>query len=82
MLIPERYVVRMLNIPETMTRSTLESQLSQHNIPYVKLHFASQDGVTSAGFVFIEFKTRQDMALFKMQYHNINEDILYNNGKM
>lgn len=82
MIIPERYIVRMFNIPDTMTQCTFENQLTQNNMKYKKIHFASQDGKTSAGFAFIEFNSRNEMELFKMHFDNINEDILYSNGKM
>jgi hypothetical protein len=82
MIIPERYVVRMLNIPETMTQSKFESRLAQQNVMYDKVYFASQDGKTSAGFAFIEFNSRDKMELFKIHFDNINEDILYSNGEM
>jgi hypothetical protein len=82
MIIPDRYVVRMLNIPDTMTQEIFESQMTQRSMKYDKVYFASHDGKTSAGFAFIEFNSRNEMELFKMHFDNINEDILYSNGEM
>lgn len=82
MIIPERYVVRMLNIPDKMTQPIFESQLSQYNLKFNKVYFASHDGTTSAGFAFIEFNSRDQMGVFKMHFDNINEDIIYSDGKM
>jgi late competence protein required for DNA uptake (superfamily II DNA/RNA helicase) len=82
MVIPKRYVVRMLNIPNTLTQRIFENELTQHKMKYNKLYFASHDGKTSAGFAFIEFNSMNEMEVFKMHFDNINEDILYSNGKM
>lgn len=82
MIIPERYVVRMLNIPDTLTQGEFESRFTLENMKYNKVYFASKNGKTSAGFAFIEFNSRDEMELFKIHFDNINEDILYSNGEM
>lgn len=79
MIIPERYVVRMLNVPDDMTQVQFEMNLSSRKLNYKKVHFASSNGKTSAGFAFIEFDTREQMNLFKIYFTTVNEDIIYNN---
>lgn len=82
MIIPKRYVVRMLNIPEGLTRNQLENQFIQQKFVYKHLFFASNNGQSSAGFAFIEFETIEDMNTFVQYFEKYNEDILYNNGTM
>lgn len=82
MVIPERYLVRMFNIPDTLTKQELDDQFVSQNLKYKKVFFASQNGFTSAGFAFIEFDSREDMNLFKIHFYNVGEDILYNDGKI
>lgn len=81
MIIPERYVVRMLNIPNNITKAEFEQDLCNHNLKSKKIYFASINGRTSAGFAFIEFDDREQMNLFKSCFNNLNDDILYNNGE-
>ncbi len=82
MVIPERYLVRMFNIPDTMTKRELDEQFISRDLKYSKIFFASQNGTTSAGFAFIEFDSREDMNIFKIHFNNVGEDILYNNGTL
>lgn len=80
MIVQDRYVVRVFNIPDTMTKVQFEDDLCNRNLVYQKVYFASNNGQTSAGFAFIEFETREQMNLFKNCFTNVNEDIIYNYG--
>lgn len=81
MIIPERYIVRMLNIPDNLTQVKYEENLNNRNLTYKKIYFASRNGELSVGFAFIEFDTRDQMDMFKTYFKNIGDDILYNNGE-
>lgn len=82
MVVPERYLVRMFNIPDNMTKKELEDQFVSRDLSYKCIFFSSHDGQTSAGFAFIEFYSREEMNLFKIHFYNVGEDILYNNGTL
>lgn len=81
MIIPERFVVRMFNIPDDMTKTEFEKNLCNRELEYRKVFFASHNGQLSAGFAFIEFDTREQMNLFKSYFNRIEDDIIYNNGE-
>lgn len=81
MIIPRRYVVRMFNIPDNITKGQFEDYLFNHRLKYRKMFFASSNGHLSAGFAFIEFDDREQMNIFKSYFHNVNDDISYNYGK-
>lgn len=81
MIVPERYVVRMLNIPDNLTQVEFENNLCERELKYNKIFFASANGRTSAGFAFFEFDTREQMELFKANFTNINDDIIYHSNK-
>jgi hypothetical protein len=80
MIIPERYVVRMFNIPDDITKVEFEENLHNRDLKYNKVYFASTNGQSSAGFAFIDFDTREQMNEFKSVFHNVGDDIIYNNG--
>lgn len=77
MIIPNRYVVRMLNIPDNLTQVELEQNLRNRELKCSRIYFASTNGQTSAGFAFIEFNTREQMELFKSNFITINDDTIY-----
>jgi hypothetical protein len=81
MIIPQRYIVRMFNIPDNMTQIEIEENFTDRNLTYKKIFFASTNGQYSAGFAFIEFDSREQLNLFKSCFINVNDDIIYNNGK-
>lgn len=81
MIIPDRYVVRMLNIPDYLTQVEFEQNLYNRRLKCSKVYFASANGQTSAGFAFIEFDTREQMELFKSSFTNVNDDIIYHSNK-
>lgn len=81
MIIPERFVIRMFNIPDDITKTEFEKNLSNRDLKYRKVFFASHNGQSSAGFAFIEFDTREQMNLFKSYFNRIEDDIIYNNGE-
>lgn len=65
MMSKPRYVVRVLGIPPSFTKSTFEIELTKQNFVYKKVFFATNtsDGV-SAGFAFVEFFNEDDMNAF------------------
>ncbi len=79
MIIPERFVLRMLGIPDNLTQIEFEQNLHNHDIKWKKIYFSSSNGQTSAGFAFIEFDTREQMNAFKSNFTNVNDDIIYRN---
>jgi hypothetical protein len=81
MIIPERYVVRMFNIPDNLKQVEFEENIYNRELKYKKIYFASNNGQTSAGFAFIEFDSREQMNLFNSYFTNVNDDIIYNNGQ-
>lgn len=72
-----RYIVRMFNIPENLTKKDLEDKLINERINFRNIYFASHNGNLSAGFAFIEFDRIEDMEDLRNVFKNVQEDVLY-----
>lgn len=69
-----RYVVRVLGIPTSLTKSAFESELTKNQVQYEKVFFAAKSNEGwSAGFAFVEFSTEDDMHVF-MERYPLTED--------
>lgn len=74
----QRYVVRVLGIPESYTKDTFEQELLKHQVAFKSVWFATEGAGVCAGFAFIEFESRENMDLFVVRYPlSQHKDVLW-----
>ena len=65
----QRYVVRVLGIPEALTKQSFEQDLLKQQVTYKSVWFATHsNGFQCAGFAFVEFPSKESMSSFLARY--------------
>jgi hypothetical protein len=74
----QRFVVRMMGLPATMTREQLQAEILTLNICPKMVYVATLPDGVCAGFAFVEFACEESLNIIKSNYElSQNVDVMY-----
>lgn len=71
-----RHTLRVFNVPNSKTKTELELEFSRFEVPIVSVVLPMINENDNAGYVVVEFDTREDLSTFAKYFPILRRDLV------